>query len=230
MSYSLKPYTLFILCIVVLSSCGSYQTNPSPSVYYTNNQATDKLKKSESGLKDEEGFKIDRKIIKDADIQLKVLEPDSIFNDLAVIARLSEGYISTSSSSYAKLTVKAENLEDALKMIAKLGKVQSQNTNTRDVTASYTDFKVRLENAEKSRNRYLALMKKAERVSDILPIEKELERLTEKIERIKGQLHVMEHQIAYSRIDVYWQKKTKPGPIGYVFVGLYKAVKVLFVR
>ena len=221
---------LFNLLIVLTFSCGSYHTAPkTTSNYRQTNYTGDRVLKSEGGLEDED-FKLDRKIIKNASIQLKVPEPDSMFKDLDVIAKLNEGYISTSSASYAAITVESAKLETTLEMISQLGKVKEKSISTQDVTASYTDLTIRLENAEKSRKRYLELLKKAEKVSDILPIEKELERITGNIERMKGQLNLMKHQIAYSKINVYWQKKTKPGPIGYVFVGLYKAVKVLFVR
>ena len=46
------------------------------------------------------------------------------------------------------------------------------------------DLEIRLENAEKARNRYLELLDKAETVGEVLSVEKELERLNEKIDLI----------------------------------------------
>jgi TolA-binding protein len=89
---------------------------------------------------------------------------------------------------------------------------------------------MRVENAQKARKRYLELLEQATKVSDILAIEKELERLNGKIERLQGQINSFDKQVQYSSISIYFTEKVKPGPVGYIFVGLYKAVKFLFVR
>lgn len=232
MKYTIKNLALLFILGLICSACGSSGVYTKSSPYHVEDYTVDKstlIKKSESGLEDEE-VTVDRKIIKNASIQLKVDHPDSVFKNLDVIAKLNKGYISHSSESYAAITVESSKLEEALEMISKLGKVKEKSISTQDVTANYTDLKIRLDNAEKARKRYLELLNKSEKVSDILPIEKELERITGNIERMKGQLKLMNHQLAYSKISVYWQKKTKPGPLGYVFLGVYKAVKVLFVR
>jgi hypothetical protein len=61
-------------------------------------------------------------------------------------------------------------------------------------------------------------------------VEKELERLNETIELLKGEMNRINHLTAYSTISVYLKEKKKPGIIGYVGVGIYQAVKWLFVR
>jgi hypothetical protein len=174
--------------------------------------------------------KSDRLVIKNASIDLVVKELDNIYTKLEEISGSYEGYISSSSNNFATIRVKSMSLEAALEKIALLGKVKDKSIRTQDVTASYVDFKIRMENAEKARKRYLELLQKATKVNEILPLEKEIERLTGEIESMKGKLNLFDNQIAYSTINITWQKKTKPGPIGYVFVGLFKAVKVLFVR
>jgi hypothetical protein len=52
---------------------------------------------------------------------------------------------------------------------------------------------------------------------------------------MQGQLDYMDRQVAESTLDLTLQipevtpPETKPGPLGYVFVGIWKAVKWLFV-
>jgi hypothetical protein len=55
--------------------------------------------------------------------------------------------------------------------------VKDKNIAGEDVTEEYRDLEIRLDSAEKTRQRYLELLNKAERVKEILKIEKELERL-----------------------------------------------------
>jgi hypothetical protein len=82
----------------------------------------------------------------------------------------------------------------------------------------------------KARERYLELLEKAENVQAALMVEKELERLNGEIDMLKGKINRLEHITEYSSITVYIKEKVKPGIIGYVFVGLYKGDKWLFVR
>jgi hypothetical protein len=87
-----------------------------------------------------------------------------------------------------------------------------------------------LDNSEKARTRYLALLAKAEDVQAALLVEKELERLNGTIELMKGKMNRMEHLVDYSTITIYISEKKKPGVIGYIGIGIFKAVKWLFVR
>lgn len=216
-----KSHHFFTIALLVIGllSCGSSATRSSTSNY---SQQAKELR--------ENGESTDRVILKNANLTVAVEEPDGIQAIATQIAKQYGGYISASSLGYAGIKVKAEHLETALEELSKLGKVKSRSINTQDVTEEYTDFKIRLENAEKARNRYQELLTKATTVAEILPIEKELQRVTEDIERLTAQIDMIEHKQALSRIDFYWHKRVKPGPIGYVFVGLYKVVKVLFVR
>jgi hypothetical protein len=111
-----------------------------------------------------------------------------------------------------------------------LGKVQSQSVSGQDVTDQYRDYQIRLENAEKSRDRYLELLAKAENVEAALQVERELERLNETIDLLKGRMNRMDHLEAFSTITVQIKERKKPGVLGYVGLGVYHAFKWLFVR
>jgi hypothetical protein len=89
---------------------------------------------------------------------------------------------------------------------------------------------LRLDNAEKTRLRYLALLERADNLNEILKLEKELSQLNAKIEILKGKIRRLSHQIEYSDIYVKTIKDNKPGPVSYVFVGVLEGVKWLFVR
>ncbi|MCB0737835.1 MAG: DUF4349 domain-containing protein [Bacteroidetes bacterium] len=99
-----------------------------------------------------------------------------------------------------------------------------------DLTAQYLDFEIRLENAEKARARYLELLEKAENVESALLVEKELERLNGTIDMLIGQMNRMNHLTTYATITVRISERVKPGPLGYLGMGLYHAFKWLFVR
>ncbi len=98
-----------------------------------------------------------------------------------------------------------------------------------DVTEEYLDLRIRLDNLEKARLRYLDLLNKAQNVGETLAVEKELERITMEIERLKGRIGYLERVVRFSTIQVVFERPTNPGPVGWVFYILYHGVKWLFV-
>ncbi|MBL4577871.1 MAG: DUF4349 domain-containing protein, partial [Flavobacteriales bacterium] len=89
---------------------------------------------------------------------------------------------------------------------------------------------IRLDNAEKSRKRYLELLNMANTVSQALLVEHELERLNQTIDLLKGKINRMSHLTAYATITINLKEEVKPGVLGYMGIAIYHSVKWLFVR
>lgn len=141
-----------------------------------------------------------------------------------------EGYFTTLGTHQTNIRVKAKHLDAALKDIESLGKVREKNLTGDDVTEQYMDYEIRLDNAKKARDRYLELLAKAENVEAALKVEKELERLNGEIDLMQGRMNRLSHLEDFSTIQISLKEKKKPGILGYVGLGLYHAVKWLFVR
>lgn len=171
-----------------------------------------------------------RKIIFSASVSLSVKNLDTTNVYLQKIAKKYEGYTQEVGTYSTILRVKSTSLNEAIQEIENLGKVKSKQINGEDVTDDFLDYTIRLENAEKSRQRYLQLLEKAEDVQGMLLIEKELERLNGTIETLKGKINRINHLSDYSTITIKLQKKEKLGILGYAFAGLYYSIKWLFVR
>jgi hypothetical protein len=172
----------------------------------------------------------ERKIIYNGSMTIKVKNLEEQTNEVIEKAKAQGGYMVSSDITNVTVRVPAEKLKVFMDEIATFGEVESRNVYSQDVTDQYADMEMRLENAQKARKRYLELLEKATEVSDILAIERELERLNGEIERLQGQINSYDKQVQYSSVSIYFIEKVKPGPVGYIFVGLYKAVKFLFVR
>ena len=171
-----------------------------------------------------------RKVITSVDLTMQVVQIDSANIALTTIASAYEGYFNKVGDEQTVIRVKSVLLEEALKAIGEVGVIKDQTATGIDVTDQYTDYGIRLENAQKTRERYLELLKIADSVDQIIKIEKELERLNETIDLLKGQMNRLSHLSEYATITINFQERVKPGPVGYVFVGLYKTVEWLFVR
>lgn len=173
---------------------------------------------------------IPSKVIYSSSISLTVKIPDTANVQIQAIAKKYNGYVQQSGTTMCVIRVEEKNLKMAEDEISLLGRVESKSTSGKDVTNEYLDYVIRLENAQKARERYLELLAKAENVEAALKVEKELERLNETIELMKGNMNRIDHLSAYSTISIYLKEKKKPGIIGYIGIGLYRSVKWLFVR
>lgn len=215
----------FIIVTLSFYSCGS--SRYAPSYAYESANRSGKMLENDGRMGDEN---MDKKIIYSTTLNLTVKIPDSANVQIGAIAKKYNGYVQQSGTEMCIIRVEEKSLKAAENDIALLGKVESKSSSGQDVTGEYLDYTIRLENAQKARDRYLELLAKAENVQSALLVEKELERLNETIELMKGQMNRIDHLAAYSTITVYLKEKKKPGVIGYIGIGIYKAVKWLFVR
>jgi hypothetical protein len=108
------------------------------------------------------------------------------------------------SSNSITIKVPSEKFQEAIAEVEKLGEVTRKDIKGSDVTEEMRDLNIRLKNAEEVRDRLTNLLDKAEKVEDILKIEKELERITETIELLKGKISYLQNKIAFSTLTVYF--------------------------
>jgi hypothetical protein len=210
---------LVIILAVIMSNCGSSRYNLAAYDYDSRYQ-TDEMAQED----------FERKILYSAEVTIKVEIADSTNHALRELVKKGDGYISEEGTTQSVIRVKSAFFDQALAEVESMGKVLHKNVTGSDVTDEYYDYEIRLENAEKSRDRYLELLAKAENVEAALKVEKELERLNETIDLLKGKLKALDHDVEYSTITVYLRERQKPGVLGYVGIGLYESVKWLFVR
>jgi len=215
------PCCLLLLFTLLLTACSSQRV-------YTSAEAGSSREMLQAADGDAPAPR--RKLIQSAYLEMVAKEPDSTVAKVVKLAEVYEGFMSESSSSGATIRVPAARLEEALSEISTYAKVKEQRLSGEDVTEQYYDMKIRLDNAEKARRRYLELLAKAETVEETLLVERELERLTETIDLLKGRMNRIDQLDAYATINVRVNRKVKLGPLGYVVKGAYSVVAWLFVR
>jgi hypothetical protein len=98
------------------------------------------------------------------------------------------------------------------KFIATLSKgvnyFDKKEISSQDVTAEYIDTDARIASKKKLEARYLELLKKANKVSEMLEIEKQLSEIREEIESKEGQLKYLQNQVSMSTINLEFYKTT----------------------
>ncbi|MFN8288101.1 MAG: DUF4349 domain-containing protein [Chitinophagales bacterium] len=181
--------------------------------------------------------KIPAKIIKTANLQFQVKDVDKSHEQIAALLKKYNAYFANDNktmSSYQiddNLTIRVapENF-DAL--IAELMKesiyTNSKSITADDVTSQFVDLQARLKTKKEVEQRYLALLKEAHKVSDILEVEQQLGQIREEIEAMEGQFKLLNDQINYSTISVNMYEKLAytPEPES----GFFSDIQEAFVR
>lgn len=151
-----------------------------------------------------------QKMIFSADIKIEVQKLDDVFDQIKGIASEFNGYLSDSNTvvydnrktGYVTMKVPKDKFYQAIEKAKTFGKLKSENIQGEDVTEEYTDLESRLKNLQATEKRMLAILDKAENVSEILEVERELSNIREQIERLQGRKTYLDNRIDYSTITV----------------------------
>ncbi|MCH8832563.1 MAG: DUF4349 domain-containing protein [Chloroflexi bacterium] len=152
----------------------------------------------------------DRKVISTAFLSMEVDLVDAAMVQIRDIAVNLGGFLENLNSSgvegeqYANMTVRVPQAQFALAVerIELVGKVQSKNLGSEDVSERFIDLQARLKSSLREEESLLSLLGRTSTVSEVLAIERELTRVRSSIERFQGQLNFLERRIDLATITV----------------------------
>src|SRR4029077_17061209 len=139
---------------------------------------------------------------------------DSKLAGVRALVQLQGGFISGTDAQANPVTndqirtgvitfmVPADKFDDTITQLSQMGKVQNEHISGQDVSAQYVDLQARLANQEAQRNAMLALLKRAQSISDIIAVQTQIGQITGQIEQLKGQISYIEHNTTYSTVTV----------------------------
>jgi hypothetical protein len=157
-------------------------------------------------------------------ISVKSGKFDSSLASVRSLVELEQGYVSGTDAQANPVTndqirtgvitfmVPAAKFDETIDALTKMGTVQNEHINGQDVSAQYVDLQARLANEEAQRNAMLALLAKAQTVSDIIAVQNQLGQITGQIEQLKGQIQYIDHNVAFSTISVSLTEAGAPVP------------------
>ena len=148
-----------------------------------------------------------RKIIVNANAALRVESLSAGMDALDSLTKELGGYTRDSyldeDSGRLSSMIPADNLDIFLGRLDKLGKVVNKSKTSQDVTDTYFDTQTRIKNLEAEIETMRKLLQKEGwKVSDLLEIEREIRRLTDELELLKGQMTNLDRSIKYSQVDI----------------------------
>jgi len=167
-----------------------------------------------------------RKLIRNATAELEIVSFDDAIQKITALVNEERGYVATSSSEKqangklrGRVVVKVlpENLDRFLQKIRGLGELKNQTLGTEDVTKAYFDTDARLKNAHVMEQRLIDMLKtKTGKVSDLLQVEKELDRVREGIEKMQGQLKYWDSQVQFATVTISLAEKDLEEPAAFL--------------
>lgn len=105
------------------------------------------------------------------------------------------------------IRIPSKNFDAAMSALRGLAvEVSSESTTSKDVTEEYVDLNAKLKNLQATEEQLLRLMEKAEKVEDILNIQRELSNVRGQIEQTKGRMQYLERTSETSLIEVSLQQ------------------------
>jgi Domain of unknown function (DUF4349)/Putative zinc-finger len=150
-------------------------------------------------------------IIRTADLSLITKEFDKTRANLEAILKRHRGYLGelkaggatgSGRTLTATLRVPADQLDATLTEVKTLGRVESESQSGQDVTSQYVDLQARLSNARNTEQRLTDLLRnRTGKLSDVLEVEQELDRVRGEIEQMEAERKNMSNQVSYATLS-----------------------------
>jgi hypothetical protein len=142
-----------------------------------------------------------------ATMTMAVFGTEQALDAVEALARSRKGYLVRRVGSSITIRIPAAAFDETLNGVGRLGDELTREVNVRDVTEEYADLEIRLHNAEAVRRRLEQLLVKATSVEGALAVERELARVTEGIEQLKGKLKLLNELVLFSTITVNFEPR-----------------------
>ena len=158
---------------------------------------------------------IEQKIIKEGNLRFETTDLDASYTQIQNAVKSNNASIQndTEGKDYATvfrkliIRVPSKNFDPFLTQISKgVSYFDNKEITSQDVTTEFIDIEARLKAKKVLEIRYMELLKKANKVSEMLEIEAQLSAIREEIEAKQGQLNYMQNQVSLSTISVEFYK------------------------
>lgn len=221
MEKSFKQVIFACFIIVGIFSCSAPKKEFKPQGGNSANVAHEKAEYNSDGKGEMsvvgEVVVEERKLVKKGYVEF---ETKNIAETMEFIQRLVgefAGYISNESENFYEkrqtknLTIRlpSQNFDKFIETLSKgVSKFKSKNVYVDDVTTQFIDYETRLAVKKETENRYVKLLERANNVSEVVEIERELQNLRGEIESLEGQLRYLSSQVSFSTLEMYFFNET----------------------
>ncbi|MCA9632242.1 MAG: DUF4349 domain-containing protein [Myxococcales bacterium] len=163
----------------------------------------------------------ERKVIRKAELELQVKSLSDAQRTATDVAKKHGGYVVSSErrgTDAARdqrlrvvLRVKADELDTALNELRAIKQGEaSEHISSEDVTDEWIDLEARLKTQKALENQYLEILKGANKVEDLLAVQKQLSDVRTEIEKLESRKRFLDKSVSLSTITVDFER---PAPL-----------------
>lgn len=151
-----------------------------------------------------------RKIIQNATVRISVEAPEKAMDEIGKEVEKQKGYISGSNKTVyingitatMQIKIPAGSLRPFLKFLQTLGKEEEEIVKKEDLTNAYYDTEARLKNAINQLKNLEVIMSRAQKIPELLEVQRQIDSVQERIEQFKGQITLWDQQVDLSTVDI----------------------------
>lgn len=151
-----------------------------------------------------------RLIVKNGSLSAVVKDVSETIKTITSYVEQHQGFVVESNISKAGnapygvviVRIPASEFEASVSYIKTLGSVMSESVNGSDVTAEYVDLDSQLKNLQAAEQQFLAIMKKADKIADILAVQNQLTQVRGQIESIQGRMKYLKETAEMSSLTI----------------------------
>jgi hypothetical protein len=229
----MKSIILFLLVLISFSSCKKSDSEVAAFSMSPNSSELDQVKfvkpvvanaeevteEPPINSSQKEQKTTEQKIIKEANLRFETTDLNSTYNQILKSTTENGGSIQndTEGKDYGTIfrrliiRVPSQNFDGFIKNISKgVSYFDNKEISAQDVTTQYIDIDARLKTKKVLENRYIELLKKATKVSEMLEVEAQLSAIREEIEAKQGQFNYLQDRISLSTVTVEFYKPVAP--------------------
>lgn len=218
----MKLNFLFAIVALLLFSCNKNHETISETgeIQAVEEVAVDYEFKEQATATPLENNQQDLKIIKTANLRFATDNLTDNFNIILKATTQYKAYIQNDNSEkdyysiYRNITIRIPNqhFDSFISEISKgIAFFDRKEISAQDVTEEFVDVEARLKAKKTLESRYLELLKKAHKVSEMLEIERELSTIREEIEAQEGRLKYLQNKVSMSTISIQMYTEIEKG-------------------
>lgn len=159
---------------------------------------------------------VERKLIKNGRVGFQTEDLDKTHQRILSLTKKYNAYIADDETvkrydqTEHNLTVRipAEKFDNFLADVGEgVKEFDYKEINTQDVTAEYLDVQTRIKTKKELESRYLEILQKANTVTDMLEVERQLGEVRSEIESMEGRLKYLKNQVSFSTLNISFYKE-----------------------
>ena len=216
-----KAYFIIVLISLIMVGCSSSSNDSREDSFVTvssqdmfRSEAISEISINDKDISSGSGYSnsnTQSKIQVNGSLSLEVTNLDSAILNVKNIIAANSGMITSSNSGYSdqpyiniNILIPRSEFDSVLEDIKQISSiVNNENIYTNDVTEEYIDIESRLNVMLETEKRFLSLLETANKIEEIVEVEKEIMRIRGEIDSLTGRIKYLTTTTENSQLNLY---------------------------